>query len=440
MRSNAPGRRSRAAGARGRCLPDIRIPPPGPRARAIVARDRKVVSPSSPRAYPLVVERGEGPYVWDVDGNRYLDFTSGVAVNALGHAHPEIVRVVAQQARNFLHMAGPDFYYEVMVDFAEKLCSLAPGRSPKMCFLTNSGTEAIEAAIKLARFATRRPFLVSFYGGFHGRSLGSLSLTASKAVQRRHFGPLVAGVSHAPFGDIEFIEKVLFRKTTPPEDVAAIFVEAIQGEGGYHVAPRGFLPGLRALCDRHGILLVADEIQSGLGRTGKWWAVDHWGVVPDILCVSKPAGGGLPLGAMVSRADLQTWPPGAHSNTFGGNPVACAAGLRALELIEDGLVDNARRLGPYFSARLRELSSRHPRLGPPRGLGLMQAADILSGKGGAPDPGRRDRVVRTAFERGLLLLGCGESSIRFLPPLVIDRGHVDAAVGILGEALRASRP
>jgi len=422
-----------------RFLPDIRVAPPGPRARAIVSRDHRVVSHASARAYPLVVERGEGPSVWDVDGNRYLDFTAGVAVNALGHAHPEIVRVVAQQARNFLHMAGPDFYYDVMVDFAEKLCSIAPGRSPKMAFLTNSGTESVEAAIKLARFATGRPFLIAFYGGFHGRSLGSLSLTASKAVQRRHFGPLVAGVSHAPFGDVEFIEKYLFRKTAPPEDVAAIFVEAIQGEGGYHVAPKGFLPDLRALCDRHGILLVADEIQSGLGRTGKWWAVDHWGVVPDILCVSKPAGGGLPLGAMISRADLQTWGPGAHSNTFGGNPIACAAGLRTLEIIlEDGLMENARRVGAHLRQRLRELSSRHPCMGPPRGLGLMQAVDIVRPRDGRPDPERRSRVVRAAFERGLLLLGCGEAAIRFLPPLTIERGHVDAAVEVLGKALRGS--
>ncbi len=437
MRSSAPGGRRRAAEAR--FLPDVRVPPPGPRARAIVARDRKVVSPASPRAYPLVVERGEGPYVWDVDGNRYLDFTSGVAVNALGHAHPEIVRVVAQQARNFLHMAGPDFYYDVMVEFTEKLCSIAPGKSPRMAFLTNSGTEAVEAAIKLSRYATRRPFLVAFYGGFHGRSLGSLSLTASKAVQRRHFGPLVAGVSHAPFGDLDFLEKVLFRKTVPPEDVAAIFVEAIQGEGGYAVAPKGFLPGLRALCDRHGILLVADEIQSGCGRTGKWWAVDHWGVVPDILCVSKPAGGGLPLGAMVSRADLQTWPPGAHSNTFGGNPVACAAGLRTLEIVEEqGLMDNARRVGDYFGRRLEELAARFPHAGSPRGLGLMRAMDIVRPRDGKPDPDRRNRVVQAAFERGLLLLGCGETAIRFLPPLTIERGHVDAAVEVLGKALRVS--
>ena len=422
-------------------FPRLRGRPPGPRARALVARDRQVVSPASPRAYPLVVERGEGACVWDVDGNRYLDFTSGVAVNALGHAHPEIVRVVAEQSRRFLHMAGPDFYYEVMVEFAEKLCALAPGKGPKKVFLTNSGTEAVEAALKLARHATRRPFLIAFYGGFHGRSLGSLSLTASKAIQRRHFGPLLPGIFHAPYGDLDFIERHLFRQVAPPEDVAAIFVEAIQGEGGYHVAPRGFLEGLRALCDRHGILLAADEIQSGLGRTGRWWAVDHWGVIPDILCVSKPAGGGLPLGAMISRADLQTWPPGSHSNTFGGNPLACAAGLRTLEIIqEQKLLENARRMGAYLRRRLRELHRRHPRLGAPRGLGLMQAADILRPRNGRPDAEARDRILRAAFERGLLLLGCGEAALRFLPPLIIRRVHVDAAIEILDQVLRKERP
>lgn len=422
-------------------FPCLRRTPPGPRARALVARDHRVISPASPRAYPLAVSRGEGVFVWDVDGNRYLDFTSGVAVNALGHAHPEIVRVVAEQARRFLHMAGPDFYYEVMVEFADRLVQIAPGKGPKKVFLTNSGTESIEAAIKLARYATRRPFLIAFYGGFHGRSLGSLSLTASKAAQRRHFGPLLSGVFHAPFGDLDFIERHLFRKTAPPEDVAAIFVEAIQGEGGYHVAPRGFLKGLRAACDRYGILLVADEIQSGLGRTGKWWAMDHWGVVPDILCVSKPAGGGLPLGAMVSRADLQTWPPGSHSNTFGGNPLACAAGLRTLEIIQrQDLVGHARRLGAYLNRRLRELSRRHPALSPPRGLGLMQAVDVLHPRNRRADPEARNRIVQTAFKRGLLLLGCGEAAIRFLPPLIVQRDHVDAAIEILDNVLHWKRP
>ncbi len=418
----------------GGFAPLVRLPLPGPRARMILERDEKVISPAYTRSYPLVIERGEGSYVIDPDGNRFLDFTAGVAVNALGHSHPEIVKAVAEQAARFLHMAGTDFYYGVMAEFAERLCALAPGKGPKRCFLANSGTEAIEAAIKLARYATRRPRMIAFYGCFHGRSMGSLSLTASKPAQRRHFAPFL-DVSHAPYGDLDFIETYLFRKTTPPEDVAAIFVEPIQGEGGYHVAPAGFLEGLRKICDDHGILLVADEVQSGLGRTGKWWALDHTGVVPDILCCAKPIGGGLPLGAMISRADLQTWPSGAHANTFGGNPLACAAGLRTIELIEDGLLENARRMGESLSARLSELSRDFPHAGPPRGLGLMQAIDIRKGSGGALDPDRRNRIVTAAFEKGLLLLACGEGAIRFLPALNIEKGHIDAALRVFREAL-----
>ncbi|HXG62827.1 MAG TPA: acetyl ornithine aminotransferase family protein [Planctomycetota bacterium] len=418
--------------------PRIVVPPPGPKARRILERDRRVITPAYTRAYPFVMDRGEGSFAWDPDGNRYLDFTAGVAVNALGHAHPEIVRAVEAQARRFLHMAGTDFYYEVMAAFAEKLCDSVPGDFPKQCFLANSGTEAIEAALKLARYATRRTRLIAFYGCFHGRSMGSLSLTASKAVQRRHFGPLLPDVSHAPFGDLEFIEKYLFRKTTPPEDVAAIFVEPIQGEGGYHVAPPGFLAGLRKLCDRHGILLVADEIQTGLGRTGRLWAVEHDGVIPDILCCAKPVGGGLPLGAMVARKDLQTWPPGAHANTFGGNPLACAAGLKTIELLRSGLLENVRAMGDYLGARLSELAEEFPHVASPRGRGLMRAVDIVHGRSGAPDPERRNRVVQAAFRRGLLLLGCGETGIRFLPALNIEKGHVDAAVAVLREALSAS--
>ena len=417
--------------------PRIRVRPPGPRARRILARDRRVISPAVGRPYPLVVEWGNGSHVFDVDGNRFLDFTSGVAVNAVGQVHPEVLDAIIDQAAHFIHVPGPDFSYEVLVAFAEKICGLAPGREPKQCFLTNSGTETIEAAIKLARWNTGRSRLVAFYDGFHGRSLGALSLTASKPVQRRGFGALLPGVSHAPFGDLAFIEQTLFRKTTPPEDVAAIIVEPIQGEGGYNVAPRGFLKGLRRLCDRHGILLIADEIQSGLGRTGKMWAIDHSGVVPDILCVAKPVGGGLPLGAMIARKKLHTWPEGAHSNTFGGNALACAAGLRTLELIEDGLVDNARRMGARLRSGLQRLSRRHRLAGPPRGLGLMLAIDILDRKG-RPDPRRRDRVVTRAFRSGLLLLGCGEAAIRFLPALNVERGHVDAALDCLGKALAAS--
>jgi len=278
------------AAARSGYEPQIRTTLPGPKARKILERDKKVITPAYTRGYPLVIERGEGSYVFDPDGNKFLDFTAGVAVNALGHAHPEIVRVIQEQSEKFIHMAGTDFYYEVMAAFAEKLCAIAPGKSAKQTFLANSGTEAVEAAIKLARYVTKRPRMIAFFGCFHGRSMGALSLTASKPTQRRHFSPLLGDVSHAPYGDIDFIENVLFKRTTPPEDVAAIFVEPVQGEGGYNVAPKGFLEGLRKLCDKHGILLVVDEVQSGLGRTGKWWAIEHFGVEPDILCCAKPIG------------------------------------------------------------------------------------------------------------------------------------------------------
>jgi 4-aminobutyrate aminotransferase len=418
--------------------PCIRTSLPGPKAKRILARDRKVITPAYTRGYPLVIQRGEGSYVTDPDGNRFLDFTAGVAVNALGHAHPEIVKAIVSQAKEFVHMAGTDFYYEIMAAFAEKLCATWPGRSRAQCFLANSGTEAIEAALKLARWTTRRPRMIAFFGCFHGRSMGSLSLTASKAIQRRHFSPLLADVTHAPYGDLEFVEKYLFQRTTPPDDVAAIFVEPIQGEGGYNVAPREFLPGLRKLCDKHGILLVVDEVQSGLGRTGKMWAVEHWGVEPDILCCAKPIGGGLPLGAMLARQELHRWPSGAHANTFGGNPLACAAGLRTIELIQGGLMENAREMGDYLAQNLRSLVNEFAQVGAPRGLGLMQAVDILKGSNGSFDHDRRNRVVTAAFKRGLLLLGCGEGAIRFLPALNVETGHVDAAISVLEDALRNS--
>ena len=435
MKAKAP--KARARGSEG-FAPLIRTPLPGPKARRILERDRKVITPAYTRGYPLVIESGQGSYVTDPDGNRFLDFTAGVAVNALGHAHPEIVKAIAEQAGKFVHMAGTDFYYEIMAAFAEKLCATWPGKSKAQVFLANSGTEAIEAAIKLARWTTRRPRMIAFFGCFHGRSMGSLSLTASKAIQRRHFSPMLADVTHAPYGDLEFIENYLFKRTTPPDDVAAIFVEPVQGEGGYNIAPKEFLTGLRALCDKHGILLVVDEVQSGLGRTGKMWAVEHWGVEPDILCCAKPIGGGLPLGAMMAREELHRWPSGAHANTFGGNPLACAAGLRTIELIQGGLMANARTQGDYLAQSLKSLINEFPQVGTPRGLGLMQAIDILKGSNGSLDHDRRNRVVSAAFERGLLLLGCGEGAIRFLPALNVESGHIDAAVAVLEDALRHS--
>jgi 4-aminobutyrate aminotransferase len=415
--------------------PLIRTALPGPKVRAILKRDKQFITPAYTRGYPLVIDRGEGSYVTDPDGNRFLDFTAGVGVNALGHAHPEIVRTIRDQTERFIHMAGTDFYYDVMARFAEKLCSIAPGKVPKQTFLANSGTEAVEAAIKLARYVTRRPRMIAFFGCFHGRSMGSLSLTASKPAQRRHFAPLLGDVTHAPFGDLDFIEHVLFKRTTPPDDVAAIFVEAIQGEGGYNVAPRGFLPGLRRLCDRHGILLVVDEVQSGLGRTGKWWAIEHFGVEPDILCAAKPIGGGLPLGAIVARKALHVWPSGAHANTFGGNALACAAGLRTIELLEGGVLENVRRMAKVLTSGLDGLARRFQHVSPSHGLGLMQAIDIRKGTGGPPDSERRNRIVNAAFRKGLLLLGCGECGIRFLPALNVRKPEIEAALQVLRSAL-----
>lgn len=436
----AVGMRRRAArvpeaggnGVTSKYDPQILTAPPGPKARKIIERDEKVITPAYTRTYPLVIERGEGVYAWDVDGNRFIDFTTGVAVNAFGHAHPEIVKAVETQARKFLHMAGTDFYYEPMAELAEKICAIAPGKTAKQVFFANSGTEAIEAAIKLARFVTRRPKMIAFFNAFHGRSMGSLSLTASKAVQRRHFAPLL-DVSHAPYGDLAFIEKTLFGKTTPPEDVAAIFVEPIQGEGGYNVPDKDFLPGLRRLCDKHGILLVADEVQSGLGRTGKMFAVEHWGVVPDILCTAKPVGGGIPLGVMVARKELHQWPSGAHANTFGGNPLACVAGLKTIELIEREGLKNAREMGAYLAGKIDELVRTHAIAGERRGLGLMAAVTIV--KDGHPDHDGRDEIVNACFAKGLLLLGCGENAIRFLPPLNVEKGHIDAAFRVLDRVL-----
>jgi 4-aminobutyrate aminotransferase len=412
--------------------PEIRIPPPGPKARAIIERDEQFITPSYTRSYPLVIDHGDGMFVIDADGNRFLDFTSGVAVNALGHSHPEVEKAIVDQSAKFIHMAGTDFYYGVMADFAKKICSLMPGPGPKQCFLTNSGTESIEAAIKLSRYATKRPRLVAFFNAFHGRSMGSLSLTASKPTQRRHFSPLMGDVSHSLYNDLGFLHKYVFGKICPPEDVAAIFVEPVQGEGGYNIATREFLLGLRAACDKYGILLVVDEIQTGLGRSGKMFAIEHFGVTPDILCVAKPVGGGLPLGAMIARKDLHVWPTGAHANTFGGNPVACAAGLKVLEIIERSGMRNAAKMATTTTRRL----ATSPR---PTGLPGADSGDardqvVKSKSGREPDGASRGGIVRAA-ERGLLLLGCGETAIRFLPALNVEKGHIDAACEILDGVL-----
>lgn len=413
---------------------------PGPRARDIIERDRAVTSPSYTRDYPLVAARGEGCMVEDVDGNVFLDMTAGIAVTATGHAHPEVVQAIQTQAAKLLHMSGTDFYYQPMVELAEKLAARAPfppvaGAFPARVFFTNSGAESNEGAIKLARYYTKRSLIVAFLGAFHGRTYGAMSLTGSKAVQRAGFGPLVPGVTHIPYGthaSLDYLEKHLFTTTLPPQEVAAIVVEPIQGEGGYIVPEDGFLEHIRQICDRHGILMVVDEVQSGMGRTGRLFAIEHWSVMPDIITTAKGIASGLPLGAILSRPQIMTWPPGSHATTFGGNPVACAASIATLDLLENGLMANASRMGEQLQAGLTQLHHSFPRISLPRGKGLMVAVDLLDSEGNL-DPKLRDRVIQEAFLRGLLLLGCGKAAIRFCPPLVIDSNQIQIALSILKE-------
>ena len=415
---------------------------PGPKARAIVERDERVTSPSLPRAYPLVPARASGCVVEDVDGNLLLDFNAGIAVTSTGHSHPEVVEAIRRQAGELLHFCGSDFYLPAYVEVCERLAELFPGPKPARVFLTNSGTEAVEAAIKLARWHTRRQYVIAFYGSFHGRSYGSLSLTASKARYRVGFGPLLPGVLHAPYADsfrpnrdadgwefptVSYLEDVLFARIAAPEEVAAIVVEPIQGEGGYVVPPPGWLASLRELCDRYGILLVADEIQTGLGRTGRMWAVERDGVEPDILVAGKGLASGMPLGAMIAREDVATWTPGTHGSTYGGNPVACAAALATLSLVEGGLAADAARIGEQLLERLRSLAERAPAIHDVRGAGLMVGLELADGAA--------DALEQECFRRGLLVLSAGDSAIRLSPPLVVTETQVDRALEILGGTL-----
>lgn len=415
---------------------------PGPRAQAIVERDRAVTSPSYTRDYPLVVARGEGCMVEDVDGNVFLDLTAGIAVTATGHAHPEVVRAIQEQAARLLHMSGTDFYYEPMVELAEQLALRAPfagGDStfPAKVFFANSGAESNEGAIKLARYYTKRSLIVAFLGAFHGRTYGAMSLTGSKAVQRANFGPLVPGVTHIPYGthaSLDYLEKTLFTTILPPHEVAAIVVEPIQGEGGYIVPEDGFLQRIREICDRYGILMVLDEVQAGMGRTGRLFAIEHWGVMPDIITTAKGIASGMPLGAILSRPELMTWPPGSHATTFGGNPVACAAGIATLRLLDSGLMANASRMGEILQAGLTQLHEKFPNISLPRGKGLMVAVDLLDEESNY-NPKLRDRIIQEAFLRGLLLLGCGKAAIRFCPPLVINSDQIQTALDIISDVL-----
>jgi 4-aminobutyrate aminotransferase len=430
-------------------LPHLVTPLPGPKAKKLVERDNEVLSPSYTRSYPLVVKKGQGAVVEDVDGNTFLDFAAGIAVVSTGHCHPDVVAAIQKQAAELIHMSGTDFYYPNMVELAEKLASIAPGPGAKRVYFGNSGTEAVEAAIKLAKYHTGRDKLIAFHGAFHGRTMGSLSLTASRSIQRKGFGTLLSGVFHMPFPDtyrgtygvrpecasadcLSYLENELFRRRVDPDEVAGIFIEPIQGEGGYLPAPAEFLQGLEKICRKHGILLVADEVQSGMGRTGKWWAIDHSGVVPDIICVAKGIASGMPLGAMVARAEVMDWTPGAHASTFGGNPVCVAASLATIKLLEQQYMTNAARIGDFILHQTADWRERHKIVGDIRGKGLMIGIEFVRNqKTREKAPELRNQIVQMAFHKGLLLLGSGDTTLRICPPLVIDEEQAEFAVQTL---------
>jgi 4-aminobutyrate aminotransferase len=431
--------------------PDIKTPLPGPKAKAVIDKDATFVSPSYTRDYPLVIARGEGAIVEDVDGNVFIDCAAGIAVNSTGVSHPEVVKAIADQAAKFIHMSGTDFYYEPQVRLAEELATIVPIAGDVRSFFGNSGTEATEAAIKLARYHTKRPNIVAFLGSFHGRSLGALALTSSKTVQRRGFGPLMSGVYHAPYPDtyrfngsadacaeasLSFIRDQIFVNLTSPDEVAAVVVEPIQGEGGYITPPKSFLQGLRELTKQHGILLVLDEVQSGMGRTGKMFAAEHFDVRGDIVNIAKGIASGLPLGVTCARADVMTWPPGAHASTFGGNPVACAAALTTIRLLREQYVQNAATVGEHLINGLRALMDKHPLVGDVRGKGMMIGVELVKDrqtKERAPD--ERNAVVQAMFRRGVLILGAGRNAVRFAPPLVLSNAQADTVLGLFDEAL-----
>ncbi len=435
--------------------PRISGPLPGPKARAIVEADDQWMSPSYTRSYPLVAKRGRGCRVEDVDGNEFLDFAAGIAVVSTGHCHPEVVKAIQQQAGELIHMSGTDFYYEGLVTLAKRLSAVAPMPGPHRFYYGNSGAEAVECALKLARYHTGRQNVIAFFGAFHGRTMGALSLTASKPQQKRRFAPLVPGVTHVRYpyayrgcsggpqeeeafalGCARYIEEKLFKTMLPPEEVAAIFVEPIQGEGGYVVAPTIFMQELRRICDRHGILLVADEVQSGAGRTGKWWAIQHTGVEPDMVCMAKGIASGMPLGICMTRAEIMDWKPGSHASTFGGNPVAIAAALATMDVLEREGIANAAKIGEATIQRLKGWVESHQIVGDVRGRGLMIGVEIVKDqKTREVAPQLRDRIVDLAFERGLLILGCGETAVRLAPPLLVEQGEVDVALDILEECI-----
>lgn len=437
--------------------PKIKTALPGPNAKRVLAGDEKYISPSYTRSYPMVAKSGRGIVVTDVDGNEFFDFSAGIAVTSTGHCHPDVVAAIQKQAAQLIHMSGTDFYYENMVQLAERLSKIAPMRGPHKIYYGNSGAEAIESALKLARYHTKRQNIIAFYGAFHGRTMGALSLTASKPQQRRRFSPLVPGVTHVRYPDVyrgcvggaqeaekfalgcaRFIEEKVFKTTVAPEEVAAIFVEPVQGEGGYVVAPSVFMQELRRICDRHGIMLVVDEVQSGIGRTGKWFAVEHSGVEPDMVCMAKGVASGMPLGITMTKADVMDWVPGSHASTFGGNPVCIAAALATLDVIEkEHLIENSAKVGSHMLKRMADWPSKLKLVGDVRGRGLMIGVDIVKDKA-TKEYGsvERDQIVEKAFEHGVLFLGCGPSSVRICPALVVTKEEADVAVDVLEECIR----
>ncbi len=426
---------------------------PGPKAKAIIEKDKRYVSPSYTRGYPLVAVDGKGAIITDPDGNKFLDFTSGIAVCSTGHCHPKIIKAITEQAGKLIHMSGTDFYYPVQVELAERLVKLSPGNKPRKVFFGNSGAEAIEAAFKLARFHSKRQMVIAFFGAFHGRTMGALSLTASKSVQRKYYSPLVPGVIHVPYAycyrcpynliygecDIEcisWIEGVIFRRSIPAEEVAAIFVEPIQGEGGYIVPPPEFHMRLYNIAQSYGILYIADEVQTGIGRTGKMFAMEHFDVVPDIIALAKGIASGMPISAMLAYSEIMDWVPGSHASTFGGNPVACAAALATLDLVEKELMNNARLIGDYIIFELKKMQKRYEIIGDVRGKGLMIGIELVKDREKKTMAIReRDMLINKAFERGLLLLGCGSNSIRLAPPLIITKADANRALAIIEEVL-----
>ena len=446
-----------ATAAEKKIGPKIKTALPGPNAKRVLARDEQYISPSYTRSYPLVAKSGRGIVVTDVDGNEFYDFSAGIAVTSTGHCHPDVVAAMQKQTGELIHMSGTDFYYENMVELAERLSKIAPMPGPHKFYYGNSGAEAIECALKLARYHTKRQNIIAFFGAFHGRTMGALSLTASKPQQRRRFSPLMPGVTHVPYPDLyrgrkeatqdpdafalgcaRFIEEKLFKTTLPPEEVAAIFIEPVQGEGGYVVAPTIFMQELRRICDRHGILLVLDEVQSGVGRTGKWWAVEHTGVEPDMVCIAKGIASGMPLGITMTRAEIMDWVPGSHASTFGGNPVCVAAALATLDVIEkEKLLEHTSDVGARMMKRMSTWPAKLKLVGEVRGRGLMIGVDIVKDKAtkeyGAAE---RDLIIEKAFERGVLFLGCGPSTIRLCPPLVVTKEEADVAMDVLEECIQ----